>query len=177
MRKLAVMLVQATAYTSAPASLTSGSRYDECWELLLTYRDHVQGRAIVLTAQMASKYNNRRGTMHMGPPPMHQEETLPGRCLLEVVPILRTKDIPTTLLRATIAGLWGLIIHLIAVIVREFLTCPNIPDRHNPDDTPELFGLAVWVTRMVDIACRVLACTPINSIALIQAKDIGIACG
>ena len=115
--------------------------------------------------------------MHMGPPPMHQEETLPGRCLLEVVPILRTKDIPTTLLRATIAGLWGLIIHLIAVIVREFLTCPNIPDRHNPDDTPELFGLAVWVTRMIDKARCVFTHTPIKGRALVQAEDIGIPCG
>jgi hypothetical protein len=44
------------------------------------------------------------------------------------------------------AGFGGLIIHLIPVIVREFLTCPNISDRYNPDDTPELFGLAVWVT-------------------------------
>ena len=74
-------------------------------------------------------------------------------------------------------GSGGLIIHLIAVIVREFLTCLNIPDRHNPDETPELFGVAVWVTRMIDIACRVLAHTPIKGIALIQANNIDIACG
>ena len=65
------------------------------------------------------------------------------------------------------AGLWGLIIHLIAVIVREFLACLDISDRHNPDDTLELFGVAVWVTRMIDIACRVLGRTPINGITLI----------
>jgi hypothetical protein len=75
------------------------------------------------------------------------------------------------------AGLWGLVIHLIPIVVREFLACLDVPHGYNPDDAPELFGLAVWVTRMVDIACRVLACTPINGIPLIQAKDIGVACG
>jgi len=98
---------------------------------------------------------------------MHQAETLLRRCLLEMVPISRTKDVATTMLCTTMAGLWGLIIHLIAVIVREFLTCRDIPDRYNPDDMPELFCLAVWVTRMIDITCRVLARTPINGIPLI----------
>jgi hypothetical protein len=115
--------------------------------------------------------------MHMGPPPMHQEETLPRRYLLDTVPILRTQDIPTTMLRATMAGLWGLIIQLVAIVVREFLACLNIPNRYNPDDAPELFRLAVWVTRMINIACRVLACTPVNGRALVQAKDISIASG
>ena len=64
-------------------------------------------------------------------------------------PILPRQDIATTMLFTEMAGLWVLIIHLIAVIVREFLTCLNIPDRYNPDDIPELFGLAVWVTRMM----------------------------
>src|SRR5262245_23937702 len=99
-------------------------------------------------------------------PPMLQAETLLRRCLLEVVPILRTKDIPTTILCAAMARLCGLVINLVAVIVCEFLACPNIPDRDNPDDTPELFGLAVWVTRMVDIPCRVLRRTPIKGVAL-----------
>ena len=75
------------------------------------------------------------------------------------------------------AGLWGLIIQLVAVVVREFLAYLNIPHRYNPDDVSELFGVTVWVTRMIDIACCVLARTPINGVALIQAKDIGIACG
>jgi hypothetical protein len=75
------------------------------------------------------------------------------------------------------AGLGGLIIQLVAVVVREFLPCLDIPDRYNPDRIPELFGLAVWVTRMIDIPCRVLARTPINGIALIQSEDIDIACG
>ena len=75
------------------------------------------------------------------------------------------------------AGLWGLIIHLIAVIVREFLTCLDIPDRHKPDGVAKLFCVTVWVTRMVDITCRILGRTPINSRALVQAKDIDIACG
>ena len=36
--------------------------------------------------------------MLMGHPPMHQEEILLRRWLLEAIPILRTKDIPTTML-------------------------------------------------------------------------------
>src|SRR5262244_4112762 len=71
------------------------------------------------------------------------------RCLLETVPILWREDIPATILCTTMAGLWGLIIQLVAIVVREFLTCLDILDRYNPDDTPELFGLAVWVTRMI----------------------------
>ena len=75
------------------------------------------------------------------------------------------------------AGLCGLIIQLVSVIIGEFLPCYDISDRYNPDDTPELFGVAIWVTRMIDIACRVLGRTPINGIALIQAEDIDIAYG
>jgi hypothetical protein len=37
--------------------------------------------------------------------------------------------------------LCGLIIDLVLVIVREFLTCLNIPDRHNPDGVAELFRM------------------------------------
>ena len=73
------------------------------------------------------------------------------------------------------AGLCGLVINLIPVVVGEFLTCLDIVDRYNPDDTPELFSVAVGVTRMVDIPCRVLACAPINGISLVQAENIDIA--
>ena len=77
---------------------------------------------------------------------MHQEMTLPRHGLLEAVPILRTQDIPTTILCAAMAGLWGLIIQLVAVVVRKFLAYLNIANRYNPDDAPELFSLTVWVT-------------------------------
>ena len=95
---------------------------------------------------------NEQGDLHhlcdhpMGHPPMHQAETLLRRCLLEMVPISRTKDVATTMLCTTMAGLWGLIIHLIAVIVREFLAYLDIPDRHNPDGVAELFCVAVGLT-------------------------------
>ena len=72
--------------------------------------------------------------------------------MLEAVPILRTKDIPTTLLCATMAGLCGLIIDLVLIIVGEFLACHDIPDRYNPDRVAELFRVTVWVTRMIDSA-------------------------
>ena len=100
-------------------------------------------------------------------PPMLQEETLPRRWLLDAVPVLGTKDISTTIMRAAIAGLCRLIINLVSVVVGEFLTCLDIPDRYNPDSIPELFCVAVGITRMVDKARRVLARTPINGIALI----------
>jgi hypothetical protein len=74
------------------------------------------------------------------------------------------------------AGLWGLIIQLVSVVVGEFRTCLDVPDRHKPDGVAELFRLAVWVTRMIDKACRVLRRTPIDGIALIQAEDIDVAC-
>ena len=75
------------------------------------------------------------------------------------------------------AGLWGLIIQLVAVVVGEFFTCLYILDRHNPDDAPELFGVAVGLTRMIDLPCRVLVCAPIKGRALIQAEDIDVTCG
>src|SRR5207302_3559733 len=104
--------------------------------------------------------------------PMPQVEMLPRRWLLDAVPIVRTQDIHTTMLRTAMAGLWRLIIHLIAVIVREFLTCRDTFDCHKPDSVAELFRVAVWDTRMVDKACCVLARTPIKGITLIQAEDI-----
>jgi hypothetical protein len=77
---------------------------------------------------------------------MLKAETLPRRCLLDTVPIFGCEDIPTTMLRATIAGLCGLVIHLIPVVVGEFLPCRDIPDRHKPDGVAELFRVAVGLT-------------------------------
>jgi hypothetical protein len=93
-----------------------------------------------------------------------------------MVPISRSEDRAITRLCATMAGLCGLVIALIPVVVREFLACLDILNRHNPDDTPELFSVAVGLTRMIDIRCRVLEGTPINGRALVQAEDIGVAC-
>jgi hypothetical protein len=84
--------------------------------------------------------------MPIGHPPLHEAKTLLRRWLLNAVPILRTQDIPTTILRAAMAGLWGFVIQLVAVVVREFLACLNIPNGYNPDDAPELFGVAVGLT-------------------------------
>src|SRR6516162_3006912 len=73
---------------------------------------------------------------------------------------------------ATMAGLCGLVIDTVLIVVGEFLTCCDIPDRHNPDGVAKLFRVTVWVTCMIDIACRVLVCAPINGITLIQSEDI-----
>src|SRR2546428_518883 len=45
------------------------------------------------------------------------------RCLLDTVPILGTKDIPTTILRAAIAGLCGFVIDLIPESSRYLTFC------------------------------------------------------
>jgi len=76
---------------------------------------------------------------------------------------------------AAMAGLCGLIIDLVSVVVGEFLTCLDIPDRDNPDRIPELFCVAVGITRMVDKACRVLGRIPVNGKALIQVEDGSIS--
>jgi hypothetical protein len=75
------------------------------------------------------------------------------------------------------AGLWGLVIDLVLIVVGEFLPCRDIPDGYNPDGIPKLFRVAVWGTRVINIACCVLGRTPINGIPLIQAKDIDVAYG
>ena len=76
--------------------------------------------------------------------------------MLDMVPILGTQDIPTIILCTAMTGLCGLVIHLIPVVVREFLACRDIPDRYNPDDTPELFGVTVGLTRMINTDYSVL---------------------
>ena len=78
------------------------------------------------------------------------------RCLRDTVPILESKDVATAILCTAMAGLRGLVIDFIPVVVGEFLTCFDIPDRYNPDDTPELFGVAVGLTRMIDIRPMVI---------------------
>ena len=115
--------------------------------------------------------------MPLGQAPLPQDEMLLRCSRLEAVPILGTEDIPTTMLRAALAGLWGLIIELVSVVVGEFLAGRDIPDCDNPDGVAELFGVAVGFTRVVDIACRVLGRTPIQGITLIQAEDRDVACG
>ena len=64
------------------------------------------------------------------------------------------------MMRAAMAGLGGLIIDLISIVVGEFFTCRDIPDRHKPDGMTELFRVAVGITRMIDIACCILVRTP-----------------
>ena len=88
-----------------------------------------------------------------------------------------TKDISTTLRRAAMAGLCGLISDLVSIVIGEFFTCLDIPDRYNPNSMTELFRVAVGLTRMVDKACGVLGRLAINGIALIQTDNIDVACG
>ena len=61
------------------------------------------------------------------------------------------------------------------IVVAQFLTCLNIPYRHDPDGTLGDHGFAVRLAGMVDIASRILQRLPINIIALIEGKNVGIA--
>jgi hypothetical protein len=47
--------------------------------------------------------------------------------MLDTVPIVRTKDVATTILCTTMAGLCRLVIDLILIVVGEFLARLNIP--------------------------------------------------
>jgi len=66
---------------------------------------------------------------------------------------------------------------LIPVIEAEFLSCRDIAYGHNPEGAVRFFHDTVRITGMVDIAGRIVARLAIDSRAVIQMKDVGIACG
>src|SRR5262245_325395 len=66
---------------------------------------------------------------------------------------------------------------LIAVVVAEFLTCCDIACGHNPEGVVGFFHDTVRLAGMVDVACRIVQGLAINGIAVIQVKDVDIACG
>ena len=90
---------------------------------------------------------------------------------------MRCEDVATTMWRTAMAGLGRLVIELVLIIVGQFLSSLDIPQRHNPDSVAILFRVAVGIARMIDVARCVLGGIPIKGRALIQPKDIDIACG
>jgi len=66
---------------------------------------------------------------------------------------------------------------LIPVIEAEFLTCCDSAYGYNPEGAIRFFHGTVRITGMVDIAGGIVERLAIDSRAVIQMKDIGIACG
>jgi hypothetical protein len=92
-------------------------------------------------------------------------------------PILLSQDIATTLVGTAGAGIVAIMRDLISVIEAEFLPCRDIASGHNPEGAIRFFHGAVRITGMVDIAGRIVKRLAIDSKAVIQMKDVGIACG
>jgi hypothetical protein len=66
---------------------------------------------------------------------------------------------------------------LIPVIEAEFLPCHDIAYSHDPEGAIRFFHDTVRITGMVDIAGRIVERLAIDGKAIIQMKDVGIACG
>src|SRR6266446_936813 len=92
-------------------------------------------------------------------------------------PIRPSEDIATTLLGTAGAGIVPIMRHLIPVIEAEFLPCRDSTHGHNPEGTIRFFHDTVRITGMVDIAGGIVECLAIDSRAVFQMKDVGIACG
>jgi len=66
---------------------------------------------------------------------------------------------------------------LIPVIEAEFLSCRDSASGHNPEGAIGFFYDTVRITGMVDIAGGIVERLAIDSRAVIQMKDVGIARG
>src|SRR5262249_32043072 len=53
------------------------------------------------------------------------------------------------------AGICRFVINLIPLVIGEFLACLHMPYGDNPNNGAELCRLAMGITRMIAIACRV----------------------
>ena len=83
---------------------------------------------------------------------------------------------PATGLRPAGTGVCGSVIQLVAVIVGELFAWGDVPQRDNPDGPGGQVGGAVGVTGMIDVAGGVAARLPVDIIAVIEVKEIDIAC-
>src|SRR5215510_3471056 len=92
-------------------------------------------------------------------------------------PILLSQDIPTAARGATVARILLIIPGIIAIVVREFLPCSDIPQGDNPDSVRRLLDFTVRVTRMIDIPCCIVQDLAINGVPVRQMKDVSIASG
>src|SRR5215467_7614418 len=60
---------------------------------------------------------------------------------------------------------------IIAIVVREFLPCSDIPHGDNPDSVRRFLDFTVGVTRMIDIPGRILQGLAIKRVTVCQMKD------
>jgi hypothetical protein len=61
------------------------------------------------------------------------------------------------------------------VVVTQLLACLNIPCRHNPNGPLGDDSFAVRFTGVVDVASRIFQRLPIDIIAVIEGKNVGVA--
>ena len=87
-------------------------------------------------------------------------------------PILRVKDIATASFCATGAAI---LLGSIAVIVVQFLPCCDIASGDNPDRALGNVDLTVRIAGMIDVASPILERLPIDIVAVIEGKNVGIA--
>jgi len=91
--------------------------------------------------------------------------------------MLLSQDIPTAALSATVARILLIIPGIIAIVVREFLPCSDIPYGDNPDGVRRFLDFTVRVTRMIDVTGCILQGLAINGVPVRQMKDISITSG
>src|SRR5215475_2267082 len=75
----------------------------------------------------------------------------------------------------TVARILLIIPGIIAIVVREFLPCSDIPRGDNPDGVRRFLDFTVRGTRMIDVPCRILQGLAIKRVPVRQVKDVGIA--
>jgi hypothetical protein len=66
---------------------------------------------------------------------------------------------------------------IIAIVVRQFFPCRDLPQGDNPDGVRRFLDCTVRVTRMIDIPCGIFQCLTINRVPVREMKDVGIASG
>jgi hypothetical protein len=93
----------------------------------------------------------------------------------DVSPIRLIQDVPATLRGPAGTRTVLVAVESVSVIVGQFLAVLNVPERHDPDMTPDDIRCAIGVAGMIDIPCQVRECLAVNRIAGIEPEDIDIA--
>src|SRR5687768_7904144 len=77
---------------------------------------------------------------HPFPPPLREQ-----------VPLLLSQHIPTTIDCFTLTRMHLVVFDPVAVVIREFFSCRDIPEGENPDTPFRDLDLTVGITGMIDI--------------------------
>src|SRR5438093_7638596 len=91
-------------------------------------------------------------------------------------PILLSQDKATALRRPAGARIVLIMLWAIPVIKTQFLASGDMTYGHNPEGSIRFLHGTVWLTGMVDIAGYIVHGVAVDRIAVIQMKDVDIAC-